>query len=221
MTARCGRIFFPFTSRLLRPQKRFIILDRQKRRGKQNRASPPPHAVSQITRRIHAEKLHGREMYSALLCKEAFLELKKTVKAYDERIAKNLDKCNKEMLARLIYPVVVSLRIWTADRVALGFFHETYFVLCGQYDTELMAQYRKWADYQFTWQKCRQASIKEMQFPFPYREGQKTGTGAFIFFRSWYVPLISSMVTATLCTDCSVIIPSARPSTIISYSPAS
>lgn len=41
----------------------------------------------------------GREMYSALLCKETFLELKKTVKAYDERIAKNLDKCNKEMLA--------------------------------------------------------------------------------------------------------------------------
>ncbi len=41
----------------------------------------------------------GREMYSALLCKEAFLELKKTVKAYDERIAKNLDKCNREMLA--------------------------------------------------------------------------------------------------------------------------
>ncbi|MDE5938736.1 MAG: ATP-dependent DNA helicase [Lachnospiraceae bacterium] len=41
----------------------------------------------------------GREMYSALLCKETFLELKKTVKAYDERIAKHLDKCNKEMLA--------------------------------------------------------------------------------------------------------------------------
>ncbi|MDE6404732.1 MAG: ATP-dependent DNA helicase [Lachnospiraceae bacterium] len=41
----------------------------------------------------------GREMYSALLCKETFLELKKTVKAYDERIAKNLDKCNREMLA--------------------------------------------------------------------------------------------------------------------------
>lgn len=40
----------------------------------------------------------GRDMYSALLCKETFLELKKTVKAYDERIAKNLDKCNKEML---------------------------------------------------------------------------------------------------------------------------
>lgn len=41
----------------------------------------------------------GREMYSAVLRKEDFLELKRTVRAYDERIAKNLDKCNKELLA--------------------------------------------------------------------------------------------------------------------------
>ena len=41
----------------------------------------------------------GREMYSAVLCKEDFLELKKAVKLHDERIAKNLDKCNKELLA--------------------------------------------------------------------------------------------------------------------------
>ncbi len=41
----------------------------------------------------------GRSMYSATLCKEDFLELKKTVRAYDERIVKNLDKCNKELLA--------------------------------------------------------------------------------------------------------------------------
>ena len=41
----------------------------------------------------------GRDMYSALLCKEDFLELKKAVKPYDRRIAKNLDKCNKELLS--------------------------------------------------------------------------------------------------------------------------
>ena len=41
----------------------------------------------------------GRDMYSAVLRKEDFLELKKTVKAYDERIARNLDKCNRELLA--------------------------------------------------------------------------------------------------------------------------
>ena len=40
----------------------------------------------------------GRDMYSAVLCKETFLEVKKIVKAYDERIAKNLDKCNRELL---------------------------------------------------------------------------------------------------------------------------
>lgn len=41
----------------------------------------------------------GRDMYSAALRKEDFLELKRKVRAYDERIAKNLDRCNKELLA--------------------------------------------------------------------------------------------------------------------------
>lgn len=41
----------------------------------------------------------GRDMYSAVLCKEAFLELKKKVKPFDDRTAKNLDQCNKEMLS--------------------------------------------------------------------------------------------------------------------------
>ena len=41
----------------------------------------------------------GRDMYSAVLCKEDFLALKRTVKAYDGRIAQNLDKCNRELLA--------------------------------------------------------------------------------------------------------------------------
>ncbi len=41
----------------------------------------------------------GREMYSAVLVKEDFLALKKTVKDYAPKMAKQLDKCNKEMLA--------------------------------------------------------------------------------------------------------------------------
>lgn len=41
----------------------------------------------------------GREMYSATLCKEDFLKLKKVVKPYSVRLEKQLDKCNKEMLA--------------------------------------------------------------------------------------------------------------------------
>jgi len=38
---------------------------------------------------------------------------------------------------------------------------------------ELMASYRRWADYSWNWKKIRQASILGLEFPFPYRTGQK------------------------------------------------
>lgn len=41
----------------------------------------------------------GREMYSAVLYKEDFLGLKRTIKAYDPRMEKQLEKCNKELLS--------------------------------------------------------------------------------------------------------------------------
>ena len=40
----------------------------------------------------------GREMYSAVLCKESFLELKNTIKDYHPRIASSLTKCNSALL---------------------------------------------------------------------------------------------------------------------------
>lgn len=40
----------------------------------------------------------GREMYSATIVKEDFLELKKLVKPYDSKLEKQLEKCNKELL---------------------------------------------------------------------------------------------------------------------------
>ena len=40
----------------------------------------------------------GREMYSAVIRKESFLDLKRTVKDYHPRIASGLDKCNKALL---------------------------------------------------------------------------------------------------------------------------
>ena len=38
---------------------------------------------------------------------------------------------------------------------------------------ELIASYRRWADYSWEWQKTRRASIQGLEFPFPYREGQR------------------------------------------------
>ena len=37
----------------------------------------------------------------------------------------------------------------------------------------LIKEYKKWADFQSTWQNQRTQSIKELSFPFTYREGQK------------------------------------------------
>ena len=38
---------------------------------------------------------------------------------------------------------------------------------------DLVSQYRKWADMEFDWKEKRQASLRALGFPFPYREGQK------------------------------------------------
>ena len=38
---------------------------------------------------------------------------------------------------------------------------------------ELVSEYEKWARYQMEWRKKRNASIKSIEFPFDYREGQR------------------------------------------------
>ena len=37
----------------------------------------------------------------------------------------------------------------------------------------LMGEYEKWARFQADWRNTRQESIRPLEFPFPYREGQK------------------------------------------------
>ena len=56
----------------------------------------------------------------------------------------------------------------------IRYFHYEYsFTELQEWFEEVMAQYRKWADYSFAWQQQRQESIKALSFPFAYREGQK------------------------------------------------
>lgn len=38
---------------------------------------------------------------------------------------------------------------------------------------DLMKKYEKWAVYEYDWKKKRNASIRQISFPFPYRSGQK------------------------------------------------
>ena len=42
----------------------------------------------------------------------------------------------------------------------------------------LIAEYRKWADWQIMWRRKRQESIQNLEFPYPYREGQRKLVGA-------------------------------------------
>lgn len=56
----------------------------------------------------------------------------------------------------------------------IRYFYEDYsFQELEKWFLELIASYRKWADYAWKWKGLRQASIVGLPFPFPYRDGQK------------------------------------------------
>ncbi len=53
------------------------------------------------------------------------------------------------------------------------FYHEFSYQELHDWFENLMRQYRKWADYEYQWRAKRLQSIKELVFPFPYRDGQR------------------------------------------------
>lgn len=70
--------------------------------------------------------------------------------------------------------VRVRITYCNIDTEEIKYFHFEYEMEeLEEWFDDLMTQYRKWADFQFEWQKLRQQSIKSLVFPFPYREGQK------------------------------------------------
>lgn len=60
------------------------------------------------------------------------------------------------------------------DTEEIRYFEYTYFVReLGEWFEGMLDEYRKWSDEEIAWKKKRQESIRAMQFPFPYREGQR------------------------------------------------
>lgn len=54
------------------------------------------------------------------------------------------------------------------------YFEEAYsFEELSLWFNALISEYRKWSDYRMDWLIRRNAALKELAFPFPYREGQK------------------------------------------------
>lgn len=60
------------------------------------------------------------------------------------------------------------------DTEEIKYFHENYTYLeLKSWFEEIMEEYKKWADFEYQWSKKRTLSIKQLEFPFPYRDGQK------------------------------------------------
>lgn len=68
----------------------------------------------------------------------------------------------------------VQMTYCNLDTEEIRYFREIYtFETLTVWFTHLIEDYRKWADWQIAWKKQRQESIHGLEFPFPYREGQK------------------------------------------------
>jgi hypothetical protein len=106
--------------------------------------------------------------------KGTFRDLKKMKDAVPVHLAQA--KCYAYMYARQenLPQIRVRMTYCHLETEELRYFHYeyTYEELTAWFQ-DVMEQYRKWADYSFLWQQLRQKSIKELEFPFPYRDGQK------------------------------------------------
>ena len=85
-------------------------------------------------------------------------------------------KCYAYFYAAAHQTMTIGIRMTycNMDTEELKYFHEncTFLELQSWFE-QVMSEYKKWADFEYEWKKKRTDSIKELVFPFPYREGQK------------------------------------------------
>ena len=107
--------------------------------------------------------------------KGTYKELKKLKKPVSVHLAQA--KCYAYIYARRegLDGIRVRMTYCNIDTEQIKYFHYDYtFTELEEWFEHVMEQYRKWADFQFRWRKERQESIKGLQFPYAYREGQKS-----------------------------------------------
>lgn len=106
--------------------------------------------------------------------KGTYQELHKIKEAYAVHVAQA--KCYAYIYARQkqLKEIRVRMTYCNMDTEEIKYFHFDFQI--GELEkwfSQVMEQYRKWADFTFEWKRIRQESIRDMQFPFPYREGQR------------------------------------------------
>ena len=77
-------------------------------------------------------------------------------------------------LQKELKSVRVRMTYCNIETESIRYFYQDYsFKELEKWFQELIKAYRKWADYTWEWRGKRQESIESLQFPYPYREGQK------------------------------------------------
>lgn len=106
--------------------------------------------------------------------KGTYQELHKIKEAYTVHVAQA--KCYAYIYARQkqLKEIRVRMTYCNMDTEEIKYFHFDFQLdELEKWFSQVMEQYRKWADFTFEWKRIRQESIRDMQFPFPYREGQR------------------------------------------------
>lgn len=142
--------------------------------------SVAPHEITDVfvieedtqDRKLPAPKRQEKVIIDEI--KGTYRELKRITKPAGVHLAQA--KCYAYMYAEenQLDHIGVRMTYCHIETEELKYFHEDYtFRELKQWFGELMQEYKKWADFQFEWNGIRTASIRQLQFPFPYREGQK------------------------------------------------
>lgn len=72
----------------------------------------------------------------------------------------------------------VQMTYCNLDTEEIRYFQEVFtWEALSSWFCNLIAEYRKWADWQIMWRRKRQESIQNLEFPYPYREGQRKLVG--------------------------------------------
>ena len=80
----------------------------------------------------------------------------------------------RSIRVRMTYCHMEKTAVIDINSEEIRYFHYEYtFSELQEWFDMVMGQYRKWADYSFDWKKACQESIKGLEFPYAYRDGQK------------------------------------------------
>lgn len=103
-----------------------------------------------------------------------YQDLNRIKEAYSIHLAQAKCYAYIYALQKKLNEIRVRMTYCNIDTEEIKYFHYDFLMEeLASWFHEVMEQYSKWADFTFEWKCIRQRSVKDMQFPFSYREGQK------------------------------------------------